>query len=268
LYVEATQRLYFINKASRTVVGELNRNDISIEERIEIAEQGMSVVAQDAFENGEISKEIADISKACIESINNVVNEVPDVRKLLGMLLENQSGYCYKHSIITTFLANQIIGKISWGSAEQQEKVAFSLFFHDIYLIEIYKKYPEATSEEDLLFIEGMLESEKQTIIDHAKMAGDLVKSFPRCPMGADTIITQHHGMTSGQGFAINYKDDISPLAKIMIIAEDIAVSLLSQTETRGKITIDKEKVCGKLNEKYRNHTYKKVIKAFQEAKI
>ncbi len=268
LYIDADERLRFINKASAAVVGELEREDLTSEERIEITQQGMGIVAEEIFESAELSAEIAEVSKACIASINKVCKEVPKIKGLLDMLMENQSDYCYKHSILTTFIANNIISKISWGSAEQQNKVAFSLFFHDIYLVPIYKKYPDAVTEEDLLFMEEVSEEEKNIVLDHAKMAGDLVKSFPQCPIGADMIITQHHGMTSGQGFAVNFKDDISPLSKIMIIAEEIATGMLVSLANGDKVSVNKDVIAKRLSEKYRNHTYRKVIEAFKETKI
>lgn len=268
LYIDASERLRFINKTSMAVVGELEREDLTDGERVEITQQGMGIVAENIFENDEISAEVAEVSKACIQSISKVIKQTPKLKNLLELLLENQSDYCYKHSVLSTYIANQIIGKISWGSTEQQNKVAFSLFFHDIYMVPIYKKYPDVISEEDLLFRDDVTDEDKQVVLDHAKMAGQLIKSFPRCPLGADMIITQHHGMTSGQGFAVSFKDDISPLAKIMIIAEDICSGLLTSERDTGKLKINKKFIHKRLSEKYRSHTYRKVIDAFMECKL
>ena len=268
LHIDADERLRFINKTSKAMIGELERDNLSSEERIEITQQGMSIVAEEVFENQVISSELVEVSKACIASINKVCKAVPKLKNLLGMLMENQSDYVYKHSILTTYIATQIISKISWGSAEQQSKIAFSLFFHDIFLVPIYKKYPDAVTEEDLLFMDNVTDAEKQVVLDHAKMAGELVKTFPKCPMGADMIITQHHGMTSGQGFAVSFKDDISPLSKIMIISEEIANSMLISMAHGDKISTNKEAIAKRLSEKYKNHTYGKVVEAFKEIKV
>ena len=51
LYIDADERLRFINRTSKAVVGELERDDLSSEERIEITQQGMGIVAEDIFEN-------------------------------------------------------------------------------------------------------------------------------------------------------------------------------------------------------------------------
>ncbi len=268
LYIDSQKRLHFINQASAALVSELDNKDVTNDERVEITQQAMGMVAEEVFENQEISEQVAEVSKACISSITKVVKSVPKLKGMLEMLLENPSDYCYKHSVLTTFIASKIIEKISWGTAEQQNKVAFSLFFHDIFLVPLYKKYPDAASEEDLLFSEDVSDDQKQVVLDHAKMAGELVKTFPRCPIGADMIITQHHGMTSGQGFANSFKDDISPLAKIMIVSEDIAVGILEDINAEKKIKIDTVRICNELVNKYRNHTYKKIIDAFHETKL
>jgi HD-GYP domain-containing protein (c-di-GMP phosphodiesterase class II) len=263
LYIDANERLRFINKTSTLVVKELERDDLTTNERIEITAQGMGMVAEEIFENQDISTSVAAISHACIASINQVVSSVPKLKNLLSMLVENKSDYVYKHSILTTYFATEIIKNISWGSREQQEKVSFALFFHDLFLVPIYRKYPNSISEEDLLFREDVSDEDKKVVMDHARLAGEMIKNFPHCPMGADMIITQHHGMTSGQGFAVNYKDDISPLSKIIIIAEDIATGILvrlDEEKADKKSAVNKEVIKNRLLERYRNHTYRKII--------
>ncbi|MEX0797795.1 MAG: hypothetical protein WD025_00020, partial [Bacteriovoracaceae bacterium] len=261
--------LRFINKASGVVLEELKREDLSDAEKVEITSQGMGIVAEEIFETNEVSDEIAKISLACVESIQGVVQDAPKLKSLLQMLLENKSDFSYKHSVLATYIATQIIKNISWGSTEQQNKVAFALFFHDIYLTPIFRKYPDCVNEEDLLFRNDVTEAEKEVVLDHARLAGQLVKTFPRCPMGADMIITQHHGMTGGKGFAVNFKDDISPLSKIIIVAEDVAIDMLARIKSGNKKKLaDKEIYLGRLKEKYRSHTYKKIIDAFESVQL
>lgn len=269
LYIDADERLRFINKTSKLVVSELERKDLTRAERVEITAQVMGMVAEEIFENDQISEAVASISQACIDSIKEVVTGVPKMKNLLAMLIENQSDYVYKHSVLSTYFATEIIKNISWGSNEQMEKVSFAFFFHDIFLVPVYQKYPGAISEEDLLFRDDVTEEDKKVVLEHAKLAGELVKTFPKCPMGADMIITQHHGMTSGQGFAVNYKDDISPLSKIMIISEDVATNILLKIEEGDKKNaINKNIILERLTERYRNHTYKKIIDALDNVQF
>lgn len=268
LYIDSSERLRFINLASKLVIDELDRKDLKISDRIELSAQGMAIVADEIFENNAISAEVAEISKKCIASISTVIKKVPTVKSLLKMLLDGQNDYCYRHSVLNSFIASKIIDKMSWGTPEQTEKVTFALFFHDLYLVPLYKKYSNISSEEDLLFMNEVTDEDKQTVLDHAKLASQLIKTFPRCPMGADQVLIQHHGMANGQGFAINFKDDISPLAKIIIIAEEISVGLITSVEKGEQLVIDQKLIANQLFDKYKNHTYKKIIKAFLEVKL
>jgi HD-GYP domain-containing protein (c-di-GMP phosphodiesterase class II) len=264
LYINAIERLKFINKASGIILDELQRSDLSVADRVVITAQGMDMVADEIFEGKtEINAEIAKISKACIESVNIIIRESPKLKNLLSDLLDSKQEYVYIHSLVTAFIASQIVEKMPWGSNEQAEKIAFALFFHDLYLLPVYKKYPEFRGEEELLHADEVTEEDKKILMDHAKLSGDLLKTFPRAPIGADMIVTQHHGMINGVGFAINYKDDISPLSKIMMISETVSEEVLKSYD-QGKNEVDKEKILEKLNQKFRTHTYKKIIQTVE----
>ena len=71
------------------------------------------------------------------------------------------------------------------------------------------------------------------------------------------------------KNFAVNYKDDISPLAKVIIIAEEVATNILIDSHGNlNKYEMDKEAMINLLSEKFRNHTYKKIIQAFEEVTL
>ena len=99
-------------------------------------------------------------------------------------------------------------------------------------------------------------------------MAADALIDYPRLPMGADQIILQHHGMTNGQGFAVNFKDDISPLAKVMIIAEGFTEELLRTLEGTTEEKLTKKEIIKALHVKFPRHTYKKIIETLSELKF
>jgi len=269
LFIDASERLKFINKVSGFIINEFSKSDLTLDETIEITAQGQSMVAEEIFENQEISDAVAEVSKSCVRAMVKVVKEVPKLRNLLSMLLENKSNFVFKHGIVASYIANQIIENISWGSKEQMEKVTFSLFFHDLFLVPIFAKYPEVECEEDLLFHEGVSDEEKEIVLNHAKLAGSVVQTFPKAPMGADMIIIQHHGMTSGRGFGINFKDDISPLAKIIVIAEDVATGILIDiSDGKKKGSLDIKRIIKRLNDRYTYNSYKKIILTLENLKV
>ena len=122
----------------------------------------------------------------------------------------------------------------------------------------IYNKYPDFKYEEDLVFNDIIDDKDKDIVLNHARLASDMLKTFPRAPMGADTIAIQHHGMTNGVGFTMDFKDDVSPLSKIIIVSEEFVEQILKSKDS------DETKVLQDhiehLRKKFTRHTYKKII--------
>jgi len=265
LYVQAEQRLSFINYASKIILERLENQESAAFEKMEAVEQGIEIVAESLFHQDELTEEMVNISKSCMGNMRDVVSEAPHLKNLLASLVANKSSYLYSHAILSTYVANHIVDVIDWGSDAHKEKVSFVLFFADMFLAPIYKKYPDAKYEEDLLFNTEITEDEKDFILNHAKNAGEAIRSFPRCPMGADVIIKQHHGMTGGSGFAIKYKDDISPLAKVVIISEAFVEEIL-RCRDEGRPFGDEVKadIITKLKERFTRHTYTKIIEPLE----
>jgi HD-GYP domain-containing protein (c-di-GMP phosphodiesterase class II) len=268
VFIDSVHRLKFINLSNQLVVNALEKKEnLSSEEAINYIQVAAEVVAEQVLVNPKMTAEVARISKRCVDEMGKVVLENPKMKKLVAALLENKTDYLYFHAILATFYAEKIITNMSWGSEEQVRKVTFAFFFHDIFLVPIYKKYPNASQEEDLYFDEATTEEDKKIILDHAKLAGELIQTFPSAPMGVDMIITQHHGMVGGSGFAQNYRDDISPLSKVMIIAEEASYETFKLYKENKLDVLNYETICDFLEQKFPNHTYKKLIATLRKLK-
>jgi HD-GYP domain-containing protein (c-di-GMP phosphodiesterase class II) len=268
LFVDSMERLKFINQTSKYILKELSNGDMGTDDRVKVLSHGFDVVANELSENPEATQELQEISEACVENINRVIKEIPKLSSLLQTLLNSKADYIYIHSMLASYVAGHIIDNMDWGSKEQKEKCSFCLFFHDIFMLPIFKKYPHLDKEEDLLFSDELNDEEKNIVLEHARMAGELVRSFSRMPIGADMIIMQHHGTTSGKGFAMNFKDDISPLSKIVLIAEEMAYHLYTLKKTGQKFADHKEGIIKELREKFRMHTYKKMVNALESLEV
>lgn len=258
LYIPADKRLKVSNEASTIVVNALDDPEIDNQARIRVIEQGYDVVGGLLGESQSVTPEVVEISKKCMESVTKVVKEVPRIKNLLLTILENKTGYLYLHSVMGTYVARHVVNEISWGSEEHAEKLSFVFFFHDMFLAPIFSKYPQFQFEEDLVFKDELSEKDKEIVINHARLASEMVKTFPRCPMGSDAIILQHHGMTNGMGFTLDYKDDISPLAKVLIVSESFVEELIRRKGQPNEPKLDE--IILSLREKFTKHTYKKII--------
>lgn len=266
LYVDSDERLNFINSASEQLVEVLENEQGTTEEKIDALEQGIEISTEHLLNSEEASDEIVRISKACVKTVSQVVKAVPKLNNLLSKMLANKSGYLYSHSMVTTYVANHIVRNISWGGESHLEKLNFVLFFHDMFLVQIYNRYPHLKYEEDLLFNDELSEQEKEVVLNHAKLAGEIIHKFPQCPMGADQLIKQHHGVTNGVGFAVRYRDDISPLAKLILIAEHFTEEIFKAMD-EGR-TFSKQFVIAMLKERYGKSSYNKIVEHLESIEI
>src|SRR5690606_12585819 len=128
------------------------------------------------------------------------------------------SSYLFKHTQILTYICLHIIKNIDWGNAEQEEKISFIAFFHDIALEK--DEHAEIKTTIELKKANFPL-AERQLIEKHAQLAAEFVSKFPHAPMGADQIIRQHHGTLNGIGFSEHWGNNISPISIVFIVAEE-----------------------------------------------
>lgn len=260
-YVNSLDRLLIINLISTSIVDFLkNTEGLETSQKSEALKTGFAFAASSFSQSPAVTAEIVNIANACTKVMEEVVNETPSLKKLLALLNSQRDGYIYTHSILAAYVSSHIIRKVSWGGESHVEKINFVLFFHDIMLAPIYLKHPELKYEEDLLFSDLLSDKEKEVVLNHARMAAEMIITYKRAPIGADLLIKQHHGITNGIGFAIDFKDDISPLSKIVLIAEAFVEEFMRNRDLDPNYQLDSKKIIEMLNEKFKKSTYKKII--------
>lgn len=269
LYVYRFDRLIIINSLS-SLLTELimSTPNLDVKEKSKALESGFEFVANDFCQSPEAFQEVMELANACTAAMEDVATSTPNLKSLLNILTSNKSGHLYTHTILATYVSSHILKNVSWGGQSQIEKVNFVLFFHDIVLAPIYQKYPDLKFEEDLVFSELLNESEKETVLNHARLAAELMISYKNTPIGVDLLIKQHHGMTNGVGFAVEFKDDISPLSKVVLIAESFVSEFLHSKEIDPEAKLDIKKVINELNNIYKKSSYKKIIETLNTIRL
>jgi CheY-like chemotaxis protein len=267
LYIHKDDRFSFAKDVTHQLIDDFSEitSKTDNSEKLEKVNEGIEAVAEQIF-SGEMTQEIVDLSNQCMETITDALKTAPDLKSILRDLNSNQSGYLYSHSIMAGYVATHIIDKVDWGSQAHKDRLQYVLFFHDMYLTSVYKAHPELMYEDSLIFDDRLNDTEKEIIVSHALEAAEVVSRFPRAPMGVDTIIRQHHGTSNGLGFADVYKDDISPLAKVMIVAEAFTEELLKKLHGGEKIVIPD--IIVQIKEKFPKHTYVKIANHLESIKI
>ena len=265
LFVNSLDRLLIINVISTSIIEFLEQTEgLETNEKSEALKTGFQFAASNFSDSEAVTADIMNLANACTKVMEEIVTDTPSLKKLLTILNAQRDGFLYTHAILAAYVSNHIIRRVSWGGDSHVEKINFVLFFHDIMLAPIYLKHPTLKYEEDLLFSDALTDKEKETVLNHARLAAEVIVTYKRAPIGADLLIKQHHGITNGIGFALDFKDDISPLSKIVLISESVVEEFMKQREINPDYILDMKSVLELLYNKFRKSTYKKIIQTLE----
>lgn len=268
VYVLSADRLKFVNQATTQVLAVLNDENATQEQVIGALEGGHDIFAKKLSESDEITEEMKNLSQSCVTQMEKVLKTQPQLSALIKTLVGNKTNYAYKHSMIAAYVANHMIDNINWGSKGQSEKMSFVFFFHDIFLTPILQGYSNIRSEEELLFSDQISDKHKDVILNHAQLASKLVQTFPNMPMGADTIILQHHGSKAGNEFAVEYPSHLAPLSKVALIAEKTTELILAHLASGNEGMFNVANALKELAAVFPGDGYKKLLPSLASLKF
>jgi hypothetical protein len=151
---------------------------------------------------------------------------------------------------------------MEWGSKDQQVKISFVAFFHDIALQD--EKLLLLHSDKDIETAQ-LTDSEQKKVKEHAVRAAHfLAKYYSSLPLGVDIIVKQHHGSRNGIGF--NLSQNISPLAIVFIVAEEWALWAIKYENDVEML--DRKRVITYLRHKYNLPAFKKALSSLDKLTI
>ncbi len=260
LYVESTSRLTFVNALTSNLLKHLEKELTS--ENPDVNEDSISQTIQETVaKNIEVLGITPDIQKVCNKSMSKMIKEsekFPRINGLIERLMNNKVSFGFKHTQVTTYMAMAILKKIDWGKEEQEKTISFVSFFHDISL----KNDAMAMIRSDAELVSSILsKKDKDLVQKHAQKSAEFIHQYPHMPMGADTIIRQHHGVLNGLGFSETFSGNLSPLTLVFIVAEECAhLVLKSKFET-----LNRMKILYEMEQKFKTTRFKKMLDALGE---
>lgn len=256
LYVNKLDRLEFVNNVTSELMSHLASKDLSPDEEMSAADKSMELLSKKLLTIG-MNEETIKLAHQNMNVMAKNVKMYPKMAKLLERLLSNRSSYLFKHTQILTYVGLHIVKHIDWGTQEQQDKISFIAFFHDIVL----ENDEQGTIKSSLELKKSEMTPEQKALVDkHAQMAAEFVSKFPHAPMGADQIIRQHHGTLNGIGFSEHYGNNVSPMAIVFIVAEEFTRIILKR-ETG---PFDRQEMLRELKEEFPTSRFQKVVDLLQ----
>lgn len=259
LYVNKLDRLKMVNQISQEIITTIDEKDLNNDEQVQALESNMDVLSKRLMAVG-INEATIAMAEKNISAMKNNVKKNKKLSDLLDRLIKNRSSYLFTHTQIATYIALHIVKNIDWGNPEQEDKVAFICFFHDI-LLETDAQAMIQGNEE--LKSSEISPREKALVEKHAQLAAEMICKFPHAPMGADQIIKTHHGSLNGVGFSDHYGANLSPMAIVFIVAEEFTRHVIKSSGNPQKAHILKE-----LRVKFTANRMKKVVDVLENITI
>lgn len=256
LYIDKLDRLEFVSNVTSELVATLKLDELNEDEQLTATDQSVELLSKKLLTLG-ITEETINLAKKNIEVIRSNVKKNPKLSKLMDRLLSNKSSYLFKHTQILTYVSLHIIRNIDWGTPEQEDKISFISFFHDIALENDVQCQIKTTNE----LKRAQLTTEQHSLVErHAQISAEFVSKFPHAPMGSDQIIRQHHGQLNGVGFSDHYGANVSPMAIVFIVAEEFTRIIMKH----GAGNLNHEDMLRELKGEFPTSRFSKVIEKLQ----
>lgn len=247
---------YFTTFVTNALVQKLEREDLTLEERIMTTAHGHEIV-RDSLINIGFDSSVMDLADASISSMIKSVKNSPQIANLLKFLFSNKISYAYQHSHLLALISHYVLSKQSWYRQEHLEILSFVSFFSDVTLRS--HQQMQVGSMRDL-WEANLTDEERAQTMNHAKDAVTLLSDHPHADEYIKTVLLQSHGKLDGVGFEDNPSEDLHPLSKVFIISDNFIKILLNPAMPKTK-----KDILPILYERFTNPSYQKIIKALEQ---
>jgi hypothetical protein len=256
-YIPKDYIQYFSTFVTNQLVQKLERQDLGLEERILTTSNGHDIVRDQVQNLLTIDEAIIELSDASINSMIQSVKDSPEVGNLLHFLFSNKVSYAYQHCHLLTLMCHYIFSKQSWYKPEHLKILSFVSFFSDITL-----KTPQQIRIGSLqdLALSNLDEEEKRMVMNHAARAAEILNGHPEFNEYTKTVLLQSHGKLNGIGFEDNPSEELHPLSKVFIVADNFVKILLNPA-----LPSSKKEILPLLMNRFTNPSYQKIIKTLEQ---
>ncbi len=247
---------YFTTFVTNALVQKLEREDLTLEDRIMTTSHGHEIV-RDSILNIGFDTSVMDLADASINSMIKSVKDSPQVGALLKFLFSNKISYAYQHSHLLALMSHYVLSKQSWYRQEHLQILSFVSFFSDVTLRS--HQQMQIGSMRDL-WEANLTDEERAQVMSHAKDAVVLLGDNPHADEYIKTVLLQSHGKEDGVGFEDNPAEELHPLSKVFIISDNFVKILLNPALPKTK-----KDILPILYARFTNPSYQKIIKALEQ---
>lgn len=255
-YIPKDYIQYFTTFVTNNLVAKLEREDLTLEDRILTTANAHEIV-RDSIQQLGLDQASVELSDASINSMVKSVKHSPEVANLLKFLFSNKVSYAYQHCHLLALMCHYVLSKQSWYKQEHLHILSFVSFFADVTL-KSHQQMQIGSMKE--LFEANLTDEEKNAVMNHAADATKILENHPEANDYIRTVLVQSHGKLDGVGFEENPGEDLHPLSKVFIISDCFVKTLMNPA-----LPSKKQDILPILYARFTNPSYQKIIKALEQ---
>lgn len=258
-YIPKEYEKNFTNFVSNQLVERLNNKNLPIDEKIEVMAEGFDIALQEIYKLGFTSATVQ-LAESIVHNMIDSFKSNPEMSPLLFKIINSKTGYLYRHAHMCSIVSSEILKNMGRDKKELHETMAYASFFKDISFVENEELAKISTFNE--LENAELNETLWDLVFNHAQDGATIVRKLQDAPLDVDTIIKNHHGTTTGRGFATeNNKTDFPKLSLVFIVAVEFSNELLKFKE----MGLKPRPIVEILKEKYDISKMKDIIHALEK---
>lgn len=255
-YIPKDYIQYFTTFVTNNLVQKLEREDLTLEERILTTSNAHEIV-RDTLQQIGFEETTIELSDAAINSMVKSVKDSPQIAGLLKFLFSNKVSYAYQHCHLLALMCHYVLSKQSWYKPEHLDILSFVSFFSDVTLKS--HQQMQISSMRDL-GESSLTDEEKRQALSHARDAVEILNSNPHASEYIKTVLMQSHGKVDGVGYEENPGEDLHPLSKVFIISDSFVKILLNPA-----LPSTKKDILPLLYSRFTHPSYQKIIRALEQ---
>lgn len=255
-YIPKDYIQYFTTFVTNSLVSKLEREDLTLEDRILTTAHGHEIVRESIQKLG-LEDSSVQLSDASITSMIKSIKDSPQVAGLIKFLFSNKVSYAYQHCHLLALMGHYVLSKQSWYKVEHLEILSFVSFFSDVTLRS--HQQMQISSMQDLAE-SNLTDEDRQAVMSHAKDAAAILADHPDIDDYIKTVLIQSHGKIDGVGIEDDPSEELHPLSKVFIIADCFVKILLNPA-----LPSTKKEILPILYARFSGPSYQKIIKTLEQ---
>ncbi|MBF0206589.1 MAG: hypothetical protein HQK53_06840 [Oligoflexia bacterium] len=263
LYIPKEYRLVLASSVTKEMLTKLKSDSLSDNSRITVTSNCVDVLREQMRTAG-MNVETVELARSTLASVQKVISKSSKVTDLLENVMNNKASYRYRMIQLVSMISFHALSNMEWGTAEQQEKLAFVALLHDISLAS--DDLARIRNIDDFGVANHLGVQDKKLVQNHANESAAMVENFPTAPIGIEMIIKQHHCSLTGAGFPKSFSNNISPLAIVFFVCEEYAHGVINlYKKLHGGVH---EQVLEDMKSKYTKFIYKRVLNTLENLQL